>query len=934
MSLYGSLYSSVSGLKSQGAKIGIVSDNISNVNTVGYKQASAQFETLVTSTANTTTYSPGGAIGGNRQLVDKQGLLQATDSPTDIAISGSGFFVVSKNSDGSGLPLFTRAGSFRQDNLGNFVNASGFFLRGWPLDRDGRLPGEPGNLNTVSNSNLDSLVTVNVESSNGVASATTTVRLGANLDAGEVIYPGAGADGPFDPLSTVNASNKASDIIATNEYSASPTNSIVRGDRFTVTTGSGFSYTYTLGGFTIGRDITSSVAGGNGDGANAPTSLVGGGASQFDSTNGSSTVTVTTNGAHNLGPVGHVRTIVVSGYVAGDLAGTGLTPAQVNGTRTVTITGANTYNFTAGAVATGTVSVTPLSGTAAQSDFAGNILDATTASQVFFSSNSTANFTSAARTFTITTATTGTVTFSYTASSPNTLSQQFNNLNTLASAIDSVNGLTARVVNNRLYVGSEDANEAVTFANGDATGSGTLGGIDWVAQLDLQNITSSTGRYSNLQGLANLVNASAGVSATVTNPLSDSTIRIYNDDPLDTIRLQDYTGTTTTLGLNPITVPAGAPGPKTVTIAQAGHTFQIGDNIVLNGAAANNGLTAGEQTGTFTIVGVVAGVSYDVVMNSAAITTAGAGGGAAVTVADTNVGSVLAELGIVTSLNGAAYTVGDTGSLGPEYDSSGTVGNNMASGNITAQFSRNVRIYDALGSGHDLRMSFLKVASNTWAVEVHAIPETDVSTTLSNGQVAVGTITFNGDGSLRSVSNSLVNPVTITWTNGSVPSTVDFNLGTAGQPFGTTGATSIGLTDGLSQFDSDYNVAFVEQNGSPVGQLVGVTIDENGFVIATYSNGESQRVYKLPLADFANPNGLQTITGNVFAQTQDSGEVNLREAGENGVGNIQSASLEASNVELAEQLTDLIVAQRAYQANTRVISTTDQLLQALNQLGG
>jgi flagellar hook protein FlgE len=113
---------------------------------------------------------------------------------------------------------------------------------------------------------------------------------------------------------------------------------------------------------------------------------------------------------------------------------------------------------------------------------------------------------------------------------------------------------------------------------------------------------------------------------------------------------------------------------------------------------------------------------------------------------------------------------------------------------------------------------------------------------------------------------------------------------------------------------------------------VGVNIDGDGFVIASFSNGETQKIYKLPIADFANPNGLQAITGNVFAETAASGDVNLREAGKNGAGDVVSNALEASNVDLAQQLTDMIVAQRAYQSNTRVITTADQLLEKLTQI--
>jgi flagellar hook protein FlgE len=124
----------------------------------------------------------------------------------------------------------------------------------------------------------------------------------------------------------------------------------------------------------------------------------------------------------------------------------------------------------------------------------------------------------------------------------------------------------------------------------------------------------------------------------------------------------------------------------------------------------------------------------------------------------------------------------------------------------------------------------------------------------------------------------------------------------------------------------------VNQNGAPVGSLTGVAIDQNGYIIANYSNGETQKLYKIPLATFASPDELSAVSGNVFEQSGTSGQVALVQAGVNGTGTISSASLEASNVELANQLTDMIVAQRAYQANTKVISTADSLLNALDQI--
>ena len=131
MGLFGALFAGVSGLDSQSNKIGIISNNISNVNTVGFKQGQAAFDTLVVP-SGTTTFSPGGVIGSNEQLVNQQGLVQATSSPTDIAITGNGFFPVNSAADGTGTPLLTRSGSFTQDASGKFCQRQWLLPAGYP----------------------------------------------------------------------------------------------------------------------------------------------------------------------------------------------------------------------------------------------------------------------------------------------------------------------------------------------------------------------------------------------------------------------------------------------------------------------------------------------------------------------------------------------------------------------------------------------------------------------------------------------------------------------------------------------------------------------------------------------------------------------------------------------------------------------------------
>lgn len=849
MSLYGALFAAVSGLTAQSTKIAVISDNIANTSTIGYKSGQGIFTTLVTNAGGGTAYSPGGVLGGNKAQISQQGLLSATSSPTDIAISGTGFFVVNQSSDSSGQVLYTRAGSFTQDATGNFRNSAGFFLQAWPLNRDGLLPGEPGNDNTTSSANLSSLVTVNVQNLTGVAASTTLVSLGANLKASETIFAGTGLTGGMDSNDSVNSLNAAKDIII--PQGSGSVDSLTRGDEFNVATGANpTGYTYTYGGFAIGRLITSGADGDYEDVGSGTDYVAGNGeftvaSGQISVGNSSNVVTINFPSAHNLSD-DDVISLTYAGAAVGDVPA-----SDLNGTFLVTVVDSDTVTIvvatTTGGAGAGASNAAATADTLPYAS-AGFILDAATPTQSFLGTTGVSSFVPAALSFTITTLATGTATFTYKASSPNAQAGEFNNLNNLAEAIRAVDGLTARVSGGRLYVSAIDATQAITFANGSKEGEEgedageALYGIDWIRELGLYDVAAAGDRYSTLEGLGDLVNATAELSAEISNPLSDSSLLINVDDPLDTI------------------------------------VFTDGDY----------------------------------------------GGGA------NNYGSPLAALGFIDSLGSGSVAAptgsGETtGDLGPAYDpTDGT--KNMASGVIQPQFSRPIRVFDSLGTGHDLNVAFIKTAPNRWAVEIYAIDETEVTAT--NGLLAYGNVVFNGDGSLQSVSTGLLNPIDIDWAatvTDPEDSQITFN-------FGTAGATGEGQADGLGQFDTNYKINFANQNGAQVGELTGVSIDENGILAVSYSNGETQNLFQVALAKFANPDALQSISGNVFGQTSASGEVNLSQAGSSGVGKIASSSLESSNVELATQLTDMIVAQRAYQANTKVIQTSDNLLQELNQI--
>ena len=172
------LAAGVSGLQAFTEGVGVIADNITNVNTIGYKESRSRFSTLVTETSARASYSPGGVRAFAETLVSKQGLLQPSSSPTDLAIDGAGFFVV-RNAESAesteGELNFTRAGAFTQDDEGFFKNTAGLFLLGWKLDASGN---PPANLQSTS-----ILEPINIKNLNGISEATSNVVMRVNLQA-------------------------------------------------------------------------------------------------------------------------------------------------------------------------------------------------------------------------------------------------------------------------------------------------------------------------------------------------------------------------------------------------------------------------------------------------------------------------------------------------------------------------------------------------------------------------------------------------------------------------------------------------------------------------------------------------------------------------------------------------------------------------------
>ena len=198
MSIFGALFSGVSGLGAEAQAMGMLADNITNVNTTGYKETTARFSSLVTASAVISKHSPGGVKSTPQQFIDRQGLLTASASPTDLAINGQGFMIVSDVSapTAESQEFLTRAGSFTADKDGFLRNAGGYYLRGWEFATG------------ATSATKTSLTTVKVTDLPSTLQATSNVSIQANLKASQT-----GAAGALTYDGAVTANNMASGAV-------------------------------------------------------------------------------------------------------------------------------------------------------------------------------------------------------------------------------------------------------------------------------------------------------------------------------------------------------------------------------------------------------------------------------------------------------------------------------------------------------------------------------------------------------------------------------------------------------------------------------------------------------------------------------------------------------------------------------------------------
>ncbi len=253
-------------------------------------------------------------------------------------------------------------------------------------------------------------------------------------------------------------------------------------------------------------------------------------------------------------------------------------------------------------------------------------------------------------------------------------------------------------------------------------------------------------------------------------------------------------------------------------------------------------------------------------------------------------------------------------------------------------------IYDSFGEVHRLRVNFTRVPGtrNSWQAEVIVDPDAEIPTdTLvevgaENNATNLFTLNFNNLGSLESITDAQGDIVD----TGTLQVPVTFDVAGATAVPGATERQTFNLNIGdvgsvvnsVTQFAEKSSTKAFRQNGYGMGYLENFKIDQSGMITGVYSNGSNRTIGQVALASFTNPGGLEKAGESTYVVSNNSGDANIGPSGIAGKGKLIAGALEMSNVDLAEQFTDMIVTQRGFQANSKTITTSDQMLQELMTL--
>lgn len=867
-----SLWSGVSGLQAHQVAMDVEGNNISNVNTTGFKYSRADFGTMFSQTVKIAT-APTDGRGGSNPLqiglgvsvssttrIHSQGSVQTTDKNTDVAINGDGFFMVSD--DGGLTRYLTRSGDFKLDAYGNFVNNAGFVVQGW-------------NINWDTQSIDSSRTPKNIFIDPGMhipAAQSTEVAIKANLNSGLNIGTSSRNLYALDSVHGWNTKTQRAEDendTGTTQFYTTSKNSVEVTEKG-VDAGSLFNAKGQGLNLRDGQGIWVSYA---------------------DAKFGTNKV----------------------GVNAFDL--------NLHQNQTAAFWGNSNQKTKLDIV---------INGVTIQNDTIGSIDEAITYINTFTAPTDTRDGTGVRA---VKNANGSGIDFVNDNAAGTT--DNMKNINLIVNANNTAGELWNAVWNNN--------NQTFTFNQGNVQGTPTInknGSSLWTA-------TNITFRPQPPQAATNVqlngeLNAQIITAHKYIYNSSPQTLPpLYNPDGGD-----QYIPGNTQANADPTWA-----GTTNAHIASRNYY-----NAVIKGSFLNINIRTFHTTedlrellqrdarygvdydgsGTFTAADVNENVKVVVnssgafsltnvnkTSNSPALTAPGGQGPLNFDPHNMNF-----NITAYTDERGTVSTNDAFTKIFKGLDGSFPAGNQVKQSELLklSAFSAGLEIYDSLGSKHTLEVQFVKQSTtqdggNEWQMIIRVPEPAEINTTGEGpNNIIVGTARFNNDGSL-----SNYNPRTINFSpnNGAAPNQqIKLSFGTSGS------------NDGLVSSNSASTLTGQATDGYTSGNLKpdAIRVDDKGNILGEFTNGKTFAVAKMAMASVANNSGLEEIGGNLFKVTANSGNIVVGEAGTGGRGEMKTSALEMSNVDLSRSLTELIIIQRGYQANSKTISTSDQMLQTLIQL--
>ncbi|EKK5689254.1 flagellar hook protein FlgE [Campylobacter jejuni] len=851
-----SLWSGVSGLQAHQVAMDVEGNNISNVNTTGFKYSRADFGTMFSQTVKIAT-APTDGRGGSNPLqiglgvsvssttrIHSQGSVQTTDKNTDVAINGDGFFMVSD--DGGLTNYLTRSGDFKLDAYGNFVNNAGFVVQGW-------------NINWDTQSIDSSRTPQNIFIDPGMhipAAQSTEVAIKANLNSGLNIGT---ASRPLYSLDSVHGFNqktgetKDENDTGTTQFYTTSKNAVEVTEKG-VDAGSLFNANGQGLNLRDGQGIWVSYA----DAKYSTNQL---GVNAFDpNLHQTQTAAFWGNGNQKTR-----LDIVINGVTIQN---------DTIGSIDEAIAYINTFTAPTDArQGTGVRAVKNADGSGI--DFVNDNADGTTDNMkninlVVNATNTageawTATWDAAANTFN-----------QYTPIRQNNASLWTATGGQAGTQNNLTGGRSAQIITAHKYIYSSSPQTLPPMYNPD-------GGFNYIPGTNAQP-PAWNGTDAATIGSQNYYNAVMNGSLLNTN------IRTFHT----TEDLRELLQRDARYGVD-------YDGSGKFAAADVNENVKV----VVN------------SSGAFSLTNV------NKTSNSPTLTAPGGQG-------PLNFGPHNMNFNITayTDERGTVSTNDAFTKIFKGLDGSFPAGNQVKQSELLklSAFSAGLEIYDSLGSKHTLEVQFVKQSTtqdggNEWQMIIRVPEPAEINTTGEGPtNIIVGTARFNNDGSLANYTPKTIN---FSPNNGAAPNQqIKLSFGTSGS------------NDGLVSSNSASTLTGQATDGYTSGNLKpdAIRVDDKGNILGEFTNGKTFAVAKIAMASVANNSGLEEIGGNLFKVTANSGNIVVGEAGTGGRGEMKTSALEMSNVDLSRSLTELIIIQRGYQANSKTISTSDQMLQTLIQL--